>query len=63
MLTDGATISAKSSGTGEAGSLVIRADEVFRVRDSVVTTEAVQADGEHPVTGRTRLNLTFRRAL
>ncbi len=45
LLTNGGIISAKSSGTGDAGSVAITAAKSFRSQNSVVTTEAIQADG------------------
>jgi filamentous hemagglutinin family protein len=45
QLTDGAVISAQSSGTGNAGSLSITATEAFHSTSSTVTTEATEADG------------------
>jgi filamentous hemagglutinin family protein len=44
-LTDGAVISAASSGTGNAGRVTIQATDMFRSVNSTVTTEAKQADG------------------
>jgi large exoprotein involved in heme utilization and adhesion len=44
-LSTGGTISASSSGKGDAGSIVIQAGNIFRSRNGAVTTEAEQADG------------------
>jgi large exoprotein involved in heme utilization and adhesion len=44
-LTDGARLSATSAGRGNAGRLRILATERFRSDQSVLTTEAIQADG------------------
>jgi hypothetical protein len=44
-LLDGASVSAKSSGAGDAGSVTITALETLRLADSIVSTEATQADG------------------
>ncbi len=45
LLSDGALISAQSEGTGNAGTLTIRAEDTFRSQNSTVTTQASQADG------------------
>jgi large exoprotein involved in heme utilization and adhesion len=45
QLTDGATITAKSFGTGIAGNISITAADRFVLRDSTVTTQATGADG------------------
>ena len=45
QLTDGATISAKSFGIGNAGNITIMPSDRLVVRDSAITTEAFQADG------------------
>jgi large exoprotein involved in heme utilization and adhesion len=44
-LADGALVSAKSSGAGDAGSIAISANDSLRLTNSVVSTEAVAADG------------------
>jgi len=44
-LGNNATISAKSSGTGDAGNVTIAAGDTFRSVGSAVTTEAREADG------------------
>jgi hypothetical protein len=44
-LTEGASISAISSGTGDAGRLTMTATERFRSDHSTVTTAAIQASG------------------
>jgi filamentous hemagglutinin family protein len=44
-LTDGATISATSAGTGEAGTLRLTARDTFESTRSTVTTAATQASG------------------
>jgi large exoprotein involved in heme utilization and adhesion len=44
-LVDGALVSAKSSGPGDAGNISIAAAETLYLANSVVSTEAVQADG------------------
>jgi filamentous hemagglutinin family protein len=44
-LVDGALVSAKSSGAGDAGNISIAAAKALRITDSVVSTEAVEADG------------------
>jgi hypothetical protein len=44
-LSDGGTISASSTGTGDAGNIVIQAGKLFLSDHSVVTTEAEQGDG------------------
>ena len=44
-LSAGGTISASSSGKGDAGSIVIQAGNIFRSRNGALTTEAEQADG------------------
>src|SRR5262249_12815438 len=45
QLTDGALVSAKSSGAGNAGNVTISAGDELFARGSVVSTEATQADG------------------
>jgi len=45
QMSNGAVISAKSSGPANAGSINISATDSFVMRDSKVTTEALQADG------------------
>ena len=45
QLIDGATISAESKGTGNAGSVAMTVTNTFSSRDSSLTTEATQADG------------------
>jgi filamentous hemagglutinin family protein len=44
-LNTGAIITASSFGTGNAGSISITAADRFQMRDSIVTTQATQADG------------------
>jgi large exoprotein involved in heme utilization and adhesion len=44
-LTDGALLSAKSTGSGDAGNITIAAAEVLRATNSVISTEAAGADG------------------
>jgi large exoprotein involved in heme utilization and adhesion len=44
-LSDGATISATSSGTGDAGRLTVTATERFRSDRSTITAKATQANG------------------
>ena len=44
-LADGALLSAKSSGSGDAGSITIVASETLRSANSVISTEATAADG------------------
>jgi filamentous hemagglutinin family protein len=44
-LVDGALVSAKSSGSGDAGNIGIAAVTTLQMANSVVSTEAVQADG------------------
>ena len=44
-LTDGALLSAKSSGSGDAGSISIVATETLRSVNSVISTEAAAAEG------------------
>jgi hypothetical protein len=44
-LTGGALVAATSSGTGNAGNIVIDAGSVFHSIDSAVTTQALVADG------------------
>jgi hypothetical protein len=45
QLFDGATISAESSGTGNAGDIGINAGGTLLMKNSSITTEATQADG------------------
>jgi len=45
LLTNGATISAKSSGTRDAGNLKLASTGDFRIHDSIVTTQATTAGG------------------
>jgi filamentous hemagglutinin family protein len=45
QLADGAIVSAKSSGTGNAGSINIIAGDTLLMRNSTVSTEATLADG------------------
>lgn len=44
-LSDGGTVSARSSGQGDAGNILIQAGQIFRSRHGAVTTEAETADG------------------
>ena len=44
-LADGALLSAKSTGSGDAGSITIVAAEALRSTDSVISTEAAAAEG------------------
>ena len=45
LLTGGASISAKSSATGDAGTIFIDASDTVRLKNSVLTTESENADG------------------
>jgi len=44
-LRNGAAMAARSSGSGDAGSIVIQAGEIFRSQGGTVTTEAERGDG------------------
>jgi hypothetical protein len=45
LLTNGALISAESSGVGDAGNIVITASDSLLMNNSAITTEAKRADG------------------
>jgi large exoprotein involved in heme utilization and adhesion len=45
QLANGSEVSAKTSGQGDAGDIVITANDTLLVNDSSITTEAIQADG------------------
>ena len=55
QLTNGGTISANSTGDGDAGAILIQADETFRSQHSAVTTATEEAGG-----GAIALNAGFR---
>jgi filamentous hemagglutinin family protein len=44
-ISDGASVSASSTGAGNAGNIFINAGQQFEMRDSSVTTQATQASG------------------
>jgi filamentous hemagglutinin family protein len=44
-LRKGAVISARSTGMGNAGNLMVTAQDTLQIEESALTTEAVQADG------------------
>ena len=44
-LSDGGTISAQSSGAGDAGNILIQAGQTFQSRHGAITTSAEQGDG------------------
>ena len=45
ILTNGASVSASSTGPGDAGNILINAGQQFEMRDSSITTQATQASG------------------
>jgi large exoprotein involved in heme utilization and adhesion len=45
QLSDGAVISAKSTGTGNAGNILINASDSLVMQNSSITTETTQSDG------------------
>ena len=44
-ISDGASVSASSTGSGNAGNISINAGQQFEMRDSLVTTQATKASG------------------